>query len=90
MPLVELKFSSINSSAPQARKFEGAGWVKRRMYGLEKFLGISYKGFEEEAPELFSAFESNQKVSKYRWALVKSKQGVGGKGFRNFSGCLAQ
>jgi hypothetical protein len=31
------------------------------MYRLEKFLGVSYEGFEEEASDFFSAIESSQK-----------------------------
>jgi hypothetical protein len=31
------------------------------MCGLEKFLGVSYEGFEHEVLELFSAMESSRK-----------------------------
>lgn len=40
-------------------------WVKRRMYSLEKFLGVSYEGFvEQEVADLFSAIESRHKGNR--------------------------
>jgi hypothetical protein len=32
--------------------FKCLNWVKRRMYGLDKLLGFSYEGFEQEVAVL--------------------------------------
>ncbi|KAB8885425.1 hypothetical protein FH972_026793 [Carpinus fangiana] len=45
-------FPSFNSSTPRDGKFKCSNWVKRRMYGLDKFLGVSYEGFEQEVSVL--------------------------------------
>ena len=55
------KFFPINSSTSSVYHLESSDLVKRRMYRLEKFLGVSYEGFEEKASDLFSAIESSQK-----------------------------
>jgi hypothetical protein len=50
---------SLNSSTLCARQSECLEWVKTRMYGLEKILGVSYEGFEWKVSKLFFAIESS-------------------------------
>jgi hypothetical protein len=51
------------------------------MYGLEKFLRVSYKGFAQEASELFFGIVSRQRPFHYSEVSQKrdSEQGEKGK-----------
>lgn len=59
--------SPLNSSTPCTSWIENSNWVKRRMYRLEKYQGISYEGFEHVVLELFSTIKSSRKVTKECW-----------------------
>ncbi|KAE7998095.1 hypothetical protein FH972_002673 [Carpinus fangiana] len=63
--------SPLNTPNTCMRQVQTTAWVKRCLYGLEKFLRVSYKGFEQEASDLFSAIESSHKSAKMRQAHLK-------------------
>lgn len=42
---------------------EASEWVKSRVKGLSKFLGVSCGGFEEEVTAMFSSIEKNRRAN---------------------------
>jgi hypothetical protein len=76
-PCVLLPSFPVNSSTSRVQHLESSDRVKRLMYRIDKFLGVSHEGFEHEISDLFSAIESSRKGYKGTSGSFKKERGRG-------------
>ena len=64
------------------KSHEPSKWVMKRIKGFNRFLGVSFNGYKEEALRLFTAIEGRWRAKGRPNAAPQRKQGMGMKRYR--------